>query len=157
VEKLEGMETIKIRDATADDAAKIADIHYNAINQRLHVFYDAFFARNPRDILPLSTAAALKDPAQIFLVAENTSSGEMMGFIRYYMEHDVVEEGKPTTSVGEAVDNQTNPVPSLFAPKEHLKALWTRFSAREDEIDTCYMDEAKGQKHICKSIVFTTI
>ncbi|KAH8901137.1 acyl-CoA N-acyltransferase [Thozetella sp. PMI_491] len=129
------MESIDIRPATVDDAASIAHVHYQALNT-YHEFYAAFFAVHPRDSVPKSTASALQSLGQNFVVAVDTSSGEIVGFIRYhFVDAEKVEE------------KTVNTVPSLFAPKDHLKDLWAKFCDREDDMDVCYLNASRGKKH----------
>lgn len=143
------MNSIKIRPARADDAVSIAQIHYQALGT-FHEFYAAFFANHPRHILPKSTALALNNPSQIFLVAVDISSDEAVGFIRYYSVNETSGEEQNVKQVEKIEDDPSIPTPSLFAPKEHLKGLWARFNERDDDVEACYTNAAKKQKHICK-------
>jgi hypothetical protein len=143
------MASIEIRPATAADAQAIAEIHYRALDTGLHEFYAAFFANHPRDILPRSTASALDDSSQTFLIAVDRSSGEPMGFIRYLLVEEESKEKKPDETTEAPGVDPPPPPQSLFAPKEHLKEVWARFNAREDEMEACYMSAAKGQRHNC--------
>ncbi len=107
------------------------------------------FALHPRDILPKATTAAFQAPENKFLVARDISSSEVIGFVRYH----VVEESSGASEEPEQGENEggaTQPTPSLFASKDHLKELWARFNLRDDDIDACYNNAAKGQRHVCE-------
>lgn len=133
------MSSIEIRSATTEDAAAIAHVHYEALSP-FHEFYAAFFAIHPRDSMPDATISALSNPSQIFLVGMDTSSGEVVGFIRYHLVHEDKEEEKSVSTV-----------PPLFAPKKHMEELWARVCDREDEMEVCYINASKGKKHACKT------
>ncbi len=141
------MEAIEIRESTVEDLNAITRIHYAALSEQSHEFYGEFFALEPREILVKSTTKALNQPDQKFLVASDKSSGEMVGFIRYFIEP------AKTTEVPVAENHENEPShsePPLFASKEHVKELWERFCQREDEMEACYVDAAKGQRHTCE-------
>ena len=139
------MEAIEIRESTVEDLSAITRIHYAALSEQSHEFYGEFFALEPREVLVQSTTKGLSQPDQKFLVASDKSSGEMVGYIRYFIEP------AKTTEVPEEAENHENepsqPGPALFLSKEHFKELWERFCQREDEMEACYVDAAKGQRH----------
>lgn len=139
---------IQIRQATQEDAAAIAEIHYRALD-RYHVFYAGFLATHPKDIIPQSTESALQNPKNIFLVASDSTTGKTMGFIRY----QIVEAKEPPSEQPAEHSSQVHlsqSAVSLHAPKDHLKDLWERFNEREDEMEACYQNAAKGEKHFCE-------
>lgn len=141
------MSTISIRPATITDAKDISDIHYAALN-RYHECYAAFFKTHPRDLLPLMTEKALRNPKMTFLVAVDDATEKIVGFVRYNIENgseDKAEE--PKTS-----EDPTKPAPATqFARKEHLEELWKKLSGpREDAMDACHEKAAEGKKHYCK-------
>lgn len=146
------MGPIEIRPATPDDGVSIAEIHYKAL-ERYHVFYNGFLAIHPRDIIPKSTESSLKNPKNIFLVATDATTGQIMGFIRYQIVEEVAEAKQPPPGQPLAQLNQANlsqSVVSLITPKDHLKDLWAKFNEREDEMEACYQNAAKGERHFCK-------
>ena len=76
------MGSIEIRPGMAADADVIGRIHHDALGP-YQAIYAAFFVNHPRDALPKSSLIALQNPEQIILVAANTATGEVVGFIRY--------------------------------------------------------------------------
>jgi hypothetical protein len=148
---------INIRLATLGDAPSISGIQYQAL-EKFHSFYSGFLATHPRDILPITTKTAINNPKNIFLVAVDAATDEVVGFVRYAIvpEKQPEEEEKEKEREQEKEDaksqlDRSQPeFANLFAPKEHVKELWEEFSTRDDEMDTCYEGVAKGQKHYCK-------
>lgn len=151
------MASFTIRSATEADGPAIAEVHHNAL-AKYYKFYAAFFARNPRETLPLSTANALKKPEFIFLVAVDDISGSILGFIRYQviagkaaaaalLDHNAATH---EIDVSEAKEPPGPLSSSLFAPKEHMKELWDRFNEKQADMDACYEKAVNGAKHICK-------
>ncbi|EEA22467.1 hypothetical protein EYB25_005260 [Talaromyces marneffei] len=143
------MENINIRRATVEDAASISQIQYQAL-EKFHGFYSGFLATHPRYILPITTKTAINNPENIFLVAADPATDEVVGFVRYA----VVPEKKPEEAKKEEekdaksqLDRTQPEFANLFAPKEHVKELWEEFSKRDDEMDACYEGVAKGQRH----------
>lgn len=158
------MENIYIRQASIEDAPAIAQIQYEAL-EKFHNFYNGFLATHPRDILPITTKTALNNPKNIFLVAVDAATDEVVGFVRYAIVPEKQPEGKKQEEEKEKEDaksqlDRSQPeFANLFAPKEHVKELWEEFSARDDEMDACYEGVAKGQKHYCTLLTpnFSTI
>ncbi len=148
------MDSIKIRPATEGDAVALARIHYDALGP-FNDLFTAFFANDPRVILPKSTAAALGKPDQIFFVAVDTLSGEAVGFVRYFISKEVGAGSSQPDPAENNGEGGMQPDPSLFAPKEHLKDLWAQFNESEDMIDACYEAATKGQKHACEFQILT--
>lgn len=147
------MENINIRPATIDDAPFISQIQYDAL-EKFHNFYSGFLSTHPRDILPITTKTAINNPKNIFLVAVDAATGEVVGFVRYAIvsekqpeEANKVEEKE---NVKSQLDRSQPAFASIYAPKEHVKELWEEFSTRDDEMDACYEGVAKGQKHYCR-------
>ena len=141
------MSAISIRPATIADAKEISEIHYAALD-RYHECYAAFFKTHPRDLLPLLTDKALKDPKMIFLAAIDDATEKMVGFVRYKIENDSEHKAEePKTS-----EAHTEPAPAgPFARKEHLEELWKKLSGpREEAMDACHEKAAEGKKHYCK-------
>jgi hypothetical protein len=141
------MASLILRPAEPADAAAIADIHYRALD-RYHEFYGAFFALDPREILTKSTPLALEKADNVFLVAVDVESKDVIGFVKY-----TVEAEKAASNIA-ASEAKEEPVavpagPSLMAAKAHMKELWTEFRKRADEMDECYEKTADGKKHIC--------
>jgi hypothetical protein len=142
------MALIEIRPATPEDGVSIAEIHYKAI-EKYHVFYGGFLATHPRDIIPNSTKLALENPNNIFLVATDKTTSQIMGFIRYLIVEKITEpKQSPPEQSNQAQLSQS--VVSLHTPKDHLKELWGKFNEREDEMEACYQSAAKGEKHFCE-------
>ncbi|RAO66642.1 uncharacterized protein BHQ10_002654 [Talaromyces amestolkiae] len=148
------MENINIRPATIEDAPSISQIQYEALKQ-FHNFYSGFLATHPRDILPITTKTAISDPKNIFLVAVDAATNEVVGFVRYAIvpekqaeeeKHEKEEEKEDAKS---QLDRSQPVFANLFAPKDHVKELWEEFSTRDDEMDACYEGVVKGQKHYC--------
>lgn len=143
---------IVIRPATEADADGIARVHHLALAQ-FDDFGAAWFERRPRDILPLSTRAALQAPKNRFLVATLPGSDAVVGFIRYHVvgaTEPSTDTATTTTDVPEVAE-KPDPVAALFAIKEHMKELWERFAhPREDEMDACYEKAVDGRKHNCE-------
>ncbi|GKT41227.1 uncharacterized protein ColSpa_01408 [Colletotrichum spaethianum] len=139
--------TITIRGAREGDSDAIAKVHYAALDQ-FHEFYAAFFERHPREILLLSTRAALQDPKNRILVATLPESDAVVGFIKYNVV-DATETLDAPTAVESMQPSESQPiVPSFFTIKPHMKELWERFGhPREDEMDECYMKAVNGRKH----------
>lgn len=136
------MSSITVRPATVADGPVISRIHYEALDT-YNEFYAAFLQTHPRDMIPQLTKAALEKTENIFIVAEDAVSGDVVGFIRYLME-DPAEEAKKS-------DNAPGPAaPSLFGCKKHLKELWDKVNEREDEMDACYEKALKGKRHACE-------
>ncbi|KAH8890332.1 acyl-CoA N-acyltransferase [Thozetella sp. PMI_491] len=129
------MEAIQIRPATLDDAAAIADVHIKALDA-WNDFYAAFYVLSPRESMPKATVLAMNNPSQNFVVAVDSSSGEVVGFVRYHVEDPDIKD-KPSTSG----------LAALFTPKEHLKELKDRFDERDDEMDAVYLGASKEQRH----------
>ncbi|KAL2882170.1 hypothetical protein SGCOL_002435 [Colletotrichum sp. CLE4] len=121
--------------ATEADADAIAAVHYAALEQ-FHDFYATFFERHPRDILPLSTRLALKNPKNRFLVAVVPGTHAVVGFIRYHVV-DATEPPAATTLAKPTESADTEPtVPFIFSIKPHMKEMWERFGhPREEEMD----------------------
>jgi ribosomal protein S18 acetylase RimI-like enzyme len=142
------MGQIELRPATAGDADAIARIHYYALEEFQEI-YIAFWVNHPRDILPESTRKALQDPSQTFLVAADAASGEVLGFVRYYIAEEAGGEVKDVQAVGNSDEQGAQSLKALFAPKKHLKELWERFNERDDEMDACQENTLKGCRHIC--------
>ncbi|KAK1453239.1 hypothetical protein CMEL01_04898 [Colletotrichum melonis] len=139
--------SMHVRPATTIDADAIAAVHYAALEQ-FHDFYGAFFERHPREILPLSTRLALKNPKNHFLVVVASDTDAVVGFIRYHVV-DAMEPPAATTVEKPTESADTGPtVPSIFAIKPHMKDLWERFGhPREEEMDECYEKAVDGRKH----------
>ncbi|EED15655.1 conserved hypothetical protein [Talaromyces stipitatus ATCC 10500] len=140
-----GMKDIKVRPATVEDATSISQIHYEALG-KFHKFYSGFLANNPREIIPITTATALKDPKSAFLVAVDTATDRIVGFIRYWIVKEEKNEAEMTAKKSQ-LDRSQPEFTNLFAPKEHVKKLYEEFSVRDDEMDACYEEVAKGQRH----------
>src|SRR5262245_22452426 len=112
------MNTVKIQQATENDSAAIARIHYRAL-EKYHIFYAAFFAKHPRDFIPLSTESALRNPKNRFLTAVDETTKQVVGFIQY----QVIEETSSLPTKKSLPEPPTNPASSsqsLFRPKGHL-------------------------------------
>ncbi|KAF6807156.1 hypothetical protein CSOJ01_08344 [Colletotrichum sojae] len=139
---------ILIRPATEADADGIARVHHLALAQ-FDDFGAAWFERRPRDILPLSTGAALQAPKNRFLVAVTPGSDDVVGFVRYHVV-DAAESApaaQPTADAPEVLE-KPDPVAALFAIKDHMKELWERFvHPREDEMEACYEKAVDGRRH----------
>ncbi|KAK1670993.1 acyl-CoA N-acyltransferase [Colletotrichum godetiae] len=133
--------------ATEADADAIAAIHYAALEQ-FHDFYATFFERHPRDILPLSTRLALKNPKNRFLIAVVPGTHAVVGFIRYHVV-DATEPPAATTLAKPTESADTEPtVPFIFSIKPHMKEMWERFGhPREEEMDECYEKAVDGRRH----------
>ncbi|GKT58177.1 GNAT family acetyltransferase [Colletotrichum tofieldiae] len=131
-------QTVAIRTAREGDSDAIAKVHYAALDL-FNDFYAAFFEWHPRDILPLSTRAALQDPKNRILVATLPESDAVVGFIKYNVV-DAAETLDAPTLVKSMQPSESQPtVPSFFSIKPHMKELWERFGhPREDEMDECY-------------------
>lgn len=148
------MENIYIRPATIEDALSISQIQYEALKQ-FHNFYSGFLATHPRDILPITTKTAISNPKNIFLVAVDAATDEVVGFVRYAIvpekqaEEEKIEKEEEKEDAKSQLDRSQPEFVNLFAPKEHVKELWEEFSTRDDEMDACYEGVAKGQKHYC--------
>jgi hypothetical protein len=148
------MENIYIRPATIGDAASVSQIQYEAL-KKFHAFYSGFLATHPRNILPITTKAAINNPKNIFLVAVDAATDEVVGFVRYAIvpekqpEEENEAKGKEKEDAKSQLDRSQPEFANLFAPKEHVKKLWEEFSTRDDEMDACYEGVAKGQKHYC--------
>jgi hypothetical protein len=138
------MNAVKIQQATRNDGAAISQIHYKAL-EKYHRFYAAFFAKNPRDIIPLATESALENSNNKSLVAVDETTKQVVGFIRY----QVIEPPAEESPLG-PVNNSMPSSPSLFCPKDHLVELWKSFNERSDEMDACYERAANGKRHYCK-------
>lgn len=141
------MGSIYIRPAMIEDAASVSQIQYEAL-EKFHNFYSGFLATHPRNILPITTKTAINNPKNIFLVAVDAATDEVVGFVRYA----IVPEKQPEEENEDAksqLDRSQPEFVNLFAPKEHVKELWEEFSTRDDEMDACYERVAKGQKHYC--------
>ncbi|GJC87802.1 hypothetical protein ColLi_10640 [Colletotrichum liriopes] len=140
-------QTVAIRTAREGDSDAIAKVHYAALDL-FHDFYAAFFEWHPRDILPLSTRAALQDPKNRILVATLPESDAVVGFIKYNVV-DATETLDAPTLVKSMQPSESQPtVPSFFTIKPHMKELWERFGhPREDEMDECYVNAVNGRKH----------
>jgi hypothetical protein len=150
------MENINIRPATIEDAPVLSEIQYQAL-EKFHEFYSGFLSTHPRDILPITTKTAINNPKNIFLVAVDAATDEVVGFVRYGIvpeKQPEVEKEKEQEKKEDAKSqlDRSQPVfANLYAPKEHVKGLWEEFSTRDDEMDACYEGVAKGQRHYCTS------
>ncbi|TDZ65210.1 hypothetical protein CTRI78_v003504 [Colletotrichum trifolii] len=145
--------TIHVRPATEDDAVAIGRVHHAALSP-YHDFYRAFFARDPEEIMPLSTRLALNNAKNKFLVAIFPQTNIVAGFVRYHIAEatDATEEptvpASPARSAAEKPENQPS-LASLFAVKPHLKELWGRYGhPRETEMDESYEKVMDGRRHI---------
>ncbi|KUL86960.1 hypothetical protein ZTR_05763 [Talaromyces verruculosus] len=146
------MGSIYIRPATIEDAASVSQIQYEALD-KFHNFYSGFLATHPRNILPITTKTAINNPKNIFLVAVDAATDEVVGFVRYAIvpekqpEEENEAKEKEKEDAKSQLDRSQPEFANLFAPKEHVKGLWEEFSTRDDEMDACYERVAKGQKH----------
>lgn len=138
------MTTVQIRRATLADKDTIFRVHYEAL-ATFHDFYAAFFKTNPRDSMPVATGTALKDPDNVFLVAEE--AGRVVGFIRYSLVGSDVKAGE---EVGGKEDDVKGARFKLWEPKEHLVEMWKRLNERDVEMDACKEMAVNGKSHICK-------
>ncbi|KAK1975995.1 acyl-CoA N-acyltransferase [Colletotrichum cereale] len=138
---------IAIRAAREGDSNAIARVHYVALD-RFNDFYAAFFERHPRDILPLSTRANLKDPKNRILVATLPKTDAVVGFIKYNIVEATETLNAPTpASLIQPAQSQPAVQP-FFAIKAHMKELWECFGhPRDDEMDECYAKAVNGQRH----------
>ncbi|KAF7552883.1 hypothetical protein G7Z17_g4062 [Cylindrodendrum hubeiense] len=142
------MSSLTIRPATIADKDAIFSVHYEAL-PLYHEFYGALFRVHPRELLPMLTERALKNPTFVFLVAE--MEGSVVGFIRY----SIVEEQSPDAthekSEGDITANKEvkskKSSPPLIGPKEHLEEIWDRFNKRDVEMDASKEEAVKGQRH----------
>lgn len=146
------MSAPKIRLATLADKDAIFHVHYQALMQH-HDFYGALFKTHPRELLPMLTERALKNPTFVYLAAE--LEGSVVGFIRYSIveaqDPDAAEKKAEGENIAKDKDNQKPPRPPLISPKDHLKDIWDRFNKRDDEMDACKQEAVKGQRHYCRS------
>ncbi|KAF6805534.1 hypothetical protein CMUS01_14596 [Colletotrichum musicola] len=139
---------IIIRPATEADADGIARVHHLALAQ-FDDFGAAWFERRPRDILPLSTRAALQASKNRFLIAVIPASDDVVGFVRYHVV-DAAESTPAVQPTADALEVPEKPdtIAALFAIKDHMKELWERFvHPREDEMDACYEKAVDGRRH----------
>ena len=149
------MENINIRQATIEDAPSVAQVQFEAL-EKYHNFYSGFLAIHPRDILPTTSKTAIGNPKNIFFVAVDAATDEVVGFVRYaIVPEKQPEEEKPKAEeekedAKSQLDRSQPQFANLFAPKEHVKELWEEFNTRDDEMDACYEGMAKGQRHYCK-------
>lgn len=128
--------TITVRPGTASDAPAISRVHHNAL-LKYHTFYSAFFEMPIQNILPLSNAAALKDPVTRYIVA--VCGEEIVGFVRFEVLDGIAKEEK----VG------GNSTKRLFTPKNYMKDLWTEFCTHDAEKEFLYSESFQSKKHIC--------
>ncbi|KAH7121447.1 acyl-CoA N-acyltransferase [Dactylonectria macrodidyma] len=126
------MSSVTIRPATVADKDAMADVHDKAMTPFLE-FYNALWTKSPSEVIPILTDKALRNPKFVFLVAE--VEGSVVGFTRY----TIVPAQKPA--------DEKPPHLLLIQPKEQLKEIWVRFNARDDEMDACKQEAAKGQRH----------
>ncbi|KAL7782052.1 acyl-CoA N-acyltransferase [Trichoderma afarasin] len=141
------MTSVTIRPASPADAPAIAAVHYRA-QEKYHGFYGAFFVHSPRDILIQATARAIQKPENVYLVAVDEESKEVVGFVRYVVEEEKKQqEEKQEEPVGVSEGEEAGP-PSLFGVKEHLKGLWEEFNEKQVAMDGCYEKAADGKRHI---------
>lgn len=137
---------MQVRPATLDDENTIQKIHYIALAP-YHDFYAALFSVHPKDLLPTLDGRALRKPSEKFLVAVDSSTDKVVGYVRYQIV-DVEEKESAKVSAKGQVSSQ--PTPPLVTPKEHLKDVWERFNKRDDDLDACREKTIQGQRHICK-------
>lgn len=148
------MKNINIRPATIEDAPSVSQIQYEAL-EKFHNFYSGFLATHPREILPITTKTAINNPKNVFLVAVDAATDEVVGFVRYAIvpekqpEEEKDEKEQEKEDGTSQLDRSQPEFTNLFAPKEHVKELWEEFSTRDDEMDACYEGLAKGRKHYC--------
>jgi ribosomal protein S18 acetylase RimI-like enzyme len=132
------MTAINIRPATAQDLDSIATIHADA----LHPFAKigkAMYGQDPRDALPAMTRYSFGNPQNIFSVAEDSASGQVVGFLRY----KIVDPQNPPPK------SDQGPPPPGLKHKEHLEDIWKRFNdPREAEQDALYEECHQGQRHV---------
>lgn len=134
------MASIQIRRATIGDVDDVAKVHAHAL-QIFARFSKALYGQDPGDVLPALTHHSFSNLQNIFLVAVDSETGQVMGFMRYKI-----------------VDPQHPPdrgVPPSDAPslkhKNHLKDIWKRFNdPREAEQDALYEECHQGRPHICE-------
>ncbi|KAH6962162.1 acyl-CoA N-acyltransferase [Ilyonectria sp. MPI-CAGE-AT-0026] len=142
------MSASMIRLATLADKDAIFHVHYQALMQH-HEFYGALFKTHPRELLPMLTERALKNPTFVYLAAE--LEGSVVGFIRYSIveaqDPDAAEKKAEDENIAKEKDNQKPPRPPLISPKDHLKEIWDRFNKRDEEMDACKQEAVKGQRH----------
>ncbi|PTB63404.1 acyl-CoA N-acyltransferase [Trichoderma citrinoviride] len=146
------MASISIRQGTPADASSIADVHYRA-QEKYHGFYGAFFVNSPREILTRATGFAVRRRENVYLVAVDDADGRVVGFVRYAVKGEEVkgttaEEGEGVERDEDEEEDEEKVGPSLFAVKEHLKALWEEFDGKQGAMDECYEKAANGRRHI---------
>lgn len=144
------MASVTIRPASPADAPAIAAVHYRA-QEKYHGFYGAFFVHSPRDILIQATARAIQKPENVYLVAVDEESKEVVGFVRYVVEEEKKKDGEKQEEPA-LVSEEAGP--SLFGVKEHLKGLWEEFNEKQVAMDGCYEKAADGKRHICRFSFF---
>ncbi|KAL7907844.1 acyl-CoA N-acyltransferase [Trichoderma velutinum] len=143
------MASVTIRPASPADAPAIADVHYRA-QEKYHGFYGAFFVHSPRDILTQATARAVQKPENVYFVAVDEESKQVVGFVRYAVHGEKKEEEEEEAAAAAAVVSEGGAVeagPSLFGAKEHLKELWEEFDKKQVAMDGCYEKAADGKRH----------
>ncbi|KZL79791.1 gnat family acetyltransferase [Colletotrichum incanum] len=139
--------TVVIRTAREGDSNAIAKVYYAALDL-FNDFYAAFFESHPKDILPLSTRASLRDPKNHILVAALPESDAVVGFIKYNVIGATETLDAPTLGKSMQPSESQPIVPSFLTIKPHMKELWERFGhPREDEMDECYVNAVNGRKH----------
>ncbi|KAL2211355.1 acyl-CoA N-acyltransferase [Sarocladium strictum] len=132
------MTAINIRPATAQDLDDIARIHADAL-QPFAKFSKAMYGQDPRDALPAMTRYSFGNPQNIFSVAEDSASGQVVGFLRYKI---VDPENPPPKS-------ELGPPPPGLKHKEHLEDIWKRFNdPREEDQDAVYEEVHQGRRHV---------
>jgi ribosomal protein S18 acetylase RimI-like enzyme len=135
------MTAINIRPATAQDLDDIARIHADAL-QPFAKFSKAMYGQDPRDALPAMTRYSFGNPQNIFSVAEDSASGQVVGFLRY----KIVDPQNPPPK------SDLGPPPPGLKHKEHLEDIWKRFNdPREEDQDAVYEEVHQGRRHVCKS------
>jgi hypothetical protein len=150
---------VKIRSPVPADAEAVGRILYEAQNE-FHDFYAALFAMHPREMIPRLARRALRRPEEIFLVAEEVSTGAVVGFIRYVVMDATGEaeqaagaaEAEKPAGQGDNNDDSTLPIKFFLETKPHMKELHTRFKEAQARNDDIYETTSKGIRHNCTLI-----
>ncbi|OAA71524.1 Acyl-CoA N-acyltransferase [Cordyceps fumosorosea ARSEF 2679] len=140
---------ITIRRGRVADTAAISRAHYEALDQ-FHEFYGTFFKMHPRELIPMMTGRAFAEtaPAQVFYVAEDGGTGDVVGFVRYSIKEARKEEEKEKEKEDEEKKKKREDGESPFACKEELREVWKAFNEAQGERDATLEGAAKGQRHM---------
>ncbi|KAH7305315.1 acyl-CoA N-acyltransferase [Stachybotrys elegans] len=143
-----------IRPAADANKDAIACIHYEALEQ-YNRFYQVFFVNQVQDSLLKATHKALQDPKTTFLVAEDSETKVIQGFIRFEKSQPA-PPAEPQPSVTpkseqeSEKDNKEKPAeaPSIWAVRKHLEPIWNKINGRCDDMDTIQEKTVGSQTHI---------